>query len=383
MIHNRPLFNGSVGPQRIDGALLSSPKASLLGSLGLGGPRLDGEAKSRVSPTWQASGSAQAHLPILDVPRRVYSLDEAHAYCEQFLRERHEQLPVASRMLPTVMRPHVMALYAFARAADDFADERVFAGKRHFALEQWEHALFRTFHGEADHPIFVALRDTIERFDLPLLPFQELLVGCRMELSPQPFPTFSDLRTYCRYNSEPLGALILTLFGHRDARRQRCGAELSAALQLTSFLQDLGMDLVRGRVYVPMEDLVHFEVDQALISSLAGSNGATAWSDAPDEQRVAMQDLLRFQTARARALFERGRPLLALVGSELSFELALTYHSGLSLLDRIDSLGDALVQTRPTLSRAEQAKTLAKALGPRWQEVIGRSSAGWLGLDTL
>ena len=98
-------------------------------------------------------------VAILDEPRRSYTLDEAYAYCERMARTRHENVPVASRFLPEAMRPHVLAIYAFARAADDFADEPEFQGQRHSALENWEGELFRTFHGEADHPVFVALRE--------------------------------------------------------------------------------------------------------------------------------------------------------------------------------------------------------------------------------
>jgi squalene synthase HpnC len=260
------------------------------------------------------------------------------------------------------MRPHVLAIYAFSRVADDFADEPAYAGKRHFALDQWEHELFRTFHGEADHPIFVALRSTVESYDLPITPFAALLTGFRMDLLAAPYATFDELRTYCRYSSEPMGQIILRLFGYRDPALQSYANDFCTALQLATFLQDLGSDLDRGRIYVPGEDLRHFGITSEHLETLR--HGGRHLARLPRGWR----DLLRFQSARARALMERGRPLLDQVGADLGLELELTYHSGQAMLDKIDSQGEELLRSRPTLGRADRAKVLAKAVGKRWPQ---------------
>ena len=292
---------------------------------------------------------------VLKTPRRAYSLSEAYGYCERMVQTRHDSLPVASRYLPQIKRPHVFAVYAFARAADDFADEPEFQGQRQSALNDWEDELIRTFHGESDHPIFSALQSTIEQCDLPSTLFTDLLAGFRMDLAPRTFTSFEELRTYTRYVSEPLGELIVRVFGHKDPATLAFARDLSAGWQLVSFLQNLGRDLPRGRVYIPLEDLRHFGVlPEGIRTAPASAHllGASA---------RAWRDLLRFEVARARALLERGRPLLDQVGSELRFELLLTYYSGQLLLDRIESLSDDILRVRPTLARTDRARVLARA----------------------
>lgn len=316
--------------------------------------------------------SGRPYLPILDEPRRSYTLDEAYTYCRGLARTRYENVPVASRLLPETMRPHVLAVYAFIRAADDFADEPVYEGKRHFALDQWEHELFRTFHGEADHPIFVALRHTIEQCELPLPPFSELLTGFRLDLQPAPYVTFEQLRTYCRHRSETLGQIVLGMFGYRDPALLRFAADVCTALQLVTFLQDLGPDLDRGRIYIPREDLRHFGISEEQLKALQGG-GRRRLAASSTTTRV-WRDLVRFQSARARSLLERGRPLLDAITGDLSMELELAYLSGRAMLDKIDALGEGVLRVRPMLGGADRARVMARALGHRWpQWLAGRS----------
>ena len=292
---------------------------------------------------------------VLDTPRRAYSLSESYLYCERMVQTRHDSLPVASRYLPQSKRPHVFAVYAFARAADDFADEPEFQGRRQSALQDWEDALFRTFHGESDHPIFGALQNTVEQCNLPITLFQDLLAGFRMDLAPRTFTNFEELRTYTRYVSEPLGELIVRVFGHADPAQLAFARDLSTGWQLVSLMQNLGRDLPRGRVYIPLDDLRHFGVLPE------GTRTAPASAHLLGASARSWRDLLRFEVARARALLERGRPLLDQVDGELRFELLLTYYCGQALLDRIESLGDQILRGRPTLSRTDRARVLAKA----------------------
>lgn len=307
-----------------------------------------------------------ARSPILAAPRRAYSLSEAYALCEKLAHARHDGIPAASRFVPALKRPHLAAIYAFSRVATSFADDSQQKGQRHSALDQWEDELIRTFHGESDHPIFVALQNTVEACDLPITLFQDLLAGFRMDLAPRTFVSFEELRTYTRYVSEPLGELIVRVFGHSDPNALAFARDLSTGYQLVSFMQNLGRDLPRGRVYIPLEDLRHFGVLPE------GTRTAPASAHLLGASSRAWRDLLRFEVARARALLERGRPLLDLVGSELRFELLLTYYSGQQLLDRIESLGDAVLQGRPALSRTDRARVLAKAAARRVPELYFR-----------
>jgi len=321
-------------------------------------------ASVQVSATRRKEGLAA--LAILDAPRRHYSMEEAYAYCRRLLRARQESGLVMLQLLPEPQHPGVLAVHAFARAAADFAEAPAYEGKRHFALDQWEHELFRTFHGEADHPTFVALRDTVERFALPITPFTELLSGFRLDLRPAPYATFEELRTYCRHRSETLGQIVLRLFGYSEPSLLNYAADLCTALQLVAFLQDLGHDLGRGRVYIPVEDLHHFGISDGELALAVRQGGQRSAASSR-----AFRDLLRFQSARARALFERGRPLLDAVGDDLSLELGLTYHAAQALLDKIDAHGEAVLDRahRLVLGRGDRARVVAQTLGPRWRSL--------------
>ena len=200
------------------------------------------------------------------------------------------------------MRPHLVALYAFARSADDFADEPEYEGRRIEALDRWEEALRRCCHGEADHPVFVALADTIEKRDLPIPPLEDMLTAFRMDMEVRRYATFPALRGYTARSAEPVGRLLLALFGYRDPELVRYADEMSTALQLTNFWQDVAADAARDHIYLPAEDLHFFGVTEA------ERQGAEA-------RRSALRDLLRYEVARTRALYERGRPLLDKLGT--------------------------------------------------------------------
>lgn len=303
---------------------------------------------------------ARPALAVLDEPRRVSSPQEAYAYCEQLAQRRYENVPVASRFLPPDRRPHVFAIYAFARAANDFADEAYYASRRAEALEQWEHELNRAFHGEADHPIFVALQRTIDDRDLPITPFTDLMTAFRMDQATARYATFADLRRYCAFSAEPLGQLMLRIFGYTDPSLHSYAGEMCAGLQMANFLQDLGLDYNghRGRLYLPLEDLRHFGVTEQELRTATLT--------------PAYREMMRFQVARARAMLERGRPLIDRVGPDLSFELELTWHSGQAVLDKIEGVGYDVFRRRPILNKADRAMLLLRAAARRWPRALGR-----------
>ncbi|MBL8222939.1 MAG: squalene/phytoene synthase family protein, partial [Bryobacterales bacterium] len=156
-----------------------------------------------------------------------------------------------------------------------------------------------------------------------------------------------------------------------DVQRQRYAADMALSFQLTTFLQDLSLDLQRGRLYIPQEDLEHFDLKCEALQALLGAR-----EDSPSTRDAAtvrsFRELLRFQTARARSFYERGRPLLGRIENDLGIELSLTFQSGLALLDKIDALGDGLLRTRPTLGKAERARVAARALGTRMPRILRR-----------
>src|SRR5262249_4579072 len=170
---------------------------------------------------------------------------------------------------------------------DDFADEPIFAGRRAQELDRWEDHLLRCFHDEADDPVFIALGETVRKFDLPIAPFSDLLAAYRLDLVQRRYATCGALMAYVDRAARPIGRLVLYVFGARDAERLRLGDELATAMALTSFWQDTRRDLERDRIYVPQEDLRHFGVSEDDLRA--------------GRQSKALAALFRFQTARAHA----------------------------------------------------------------------------------
>jgi hydroxysqualene synthase len=291
-------------------------------------------------------------------PPRTLDVADCYRYCEAIARAHHENFPRASFLLPEALRPHVWALYAFVRSADDFADEPEYAGRRGAELDKWEDHLLRAFHGEADHPIFVALAKTVAERDLPITHFSDLLDAFRMDLRIRRYGTWADLNAYVARAAHPIGRLLLGVFGVRDAERLRFGDELAAALALTSFWQDLARDLDRDRIYVPQEDLRHFGLGDAELFAR--------------KQTPALAALVRYECARTRAVYERARPLLGLVPGRIALELGLFFHGGLRALARTEAnAGDAFAPRQP-LSTVDKARALAGAAQTRAAALFGR-----------
>jgi len=299
----------------------------------------------------EAATAARPSLPWLDPPPGPWSVEQAYRYCEEFARAHHENFPVASRFVPAALRRHVVALYAFIRAADDFADEPQYDGHRQQALQAWQEELQRCFHGEPRHPVFVALHDTIEKRGLPMPPFEDLLSAFRADLEVTRYATFSALRAYTARSAEPAGRLLLALFGYLNPELVRFADEIATAVQLTNYWQDVASDVARDHIYIPGEDLYFFGVSEAALRSL--------------RQSAAIRDLIRFEVARTRALFERGRPLLGKLGRDLKFELALIWLAGMAILDKIEEADFDVFTHRPVIGRRDKAKILARA-AKRW-----------------
>lgn len=279
-------------------------------------------------------------------------LDACYRYCEAMARARHHNFPVASRFVPRHLRKHIWAVYAFARAADDFADEPEFEGRRSVELDRWQQRLEDCFHGEQpSHPVFVALADTVRRFDLPITLFSSLLSGFRMDLDAKTFGSYQELRAYTSLAAQPVGELVLYLSGMRDPDLLRYAAELANALAEAKFWQDMAQDIGRGRIYIPADDLRYFGITRDRLDKLS--------------PEPAFEDLLHFLVARTRASFVRARPLVQNVGDDIAVEMAISWHGGMRILDKIDEKGGALLHSRPQLTQLDKALVVSKAWA--WQ----------------
>ena len=207
--------------------------------------------------------------------------------------------------------------------------------------------------------MFVALADTVDKFALPITEFTELLSGFRTDLERRRYATFDELLSYTRQAAEPVGRLLLYIGGYRAPELHAYAEDLSTALAIARLIQDVPSDWERGRVYLPAEDLRHFGVSETDIESRRVS--------------PAVGNLVRFEVARARSLFERARPLVDVIGADLAVELALTWHGGMRILDKIERTGKRLFAHRPRLNTADKALVLARAVAWRGETLPPRT----------
>ena len=255
------------------------------------------------------------------------------------------------------MRPHVAALYAFARTADDFADEgHRPAEERLRLLDDWENRLHACVEiGECDpaDKIFLAVGATIRARNLPVELFEDLLSAFRQDITTHRYETWDDVLEYCRRSANPVGRLVLRIGGFESRALDTSSDALCTALQLTNFWQDLAVDWRKGRLYVPLEDT---RACHALLQDLTDGHLSPAWQSAL--QRVAL---------RTRALFREGRLVCDGVPGRLRFELRLTWLGGSRVLDRLERSGFDVFAHRPSLGLADAPHLLAGAI--TWRAV--------------
>ena len=283
--------------------------------------------------------------------RAALDVAAAYAHCARIARTHYENFTVGSWLLPRRLRHDLAAVYAFARVADDIADEGADTGRLE-RLRAWEEKLLACARqpAAADDPVFVALGRTIAAHGLSVEPFRDLLEAFRRDAvgETRRFATWPDVLDYCRRSANPVGQLVLALFGHRDAARRERSDDICTALQLTNFWQDVAGDLDRGRVYLPEEDLERF----------SGSRDALA----ARRTNPAFRELLAFEIGRTRALFARGLPLADMVGRRLRHEVRIFARGGLAILGRIEAAGYDVFTRRPTLGRAELVRLVVRGL---------------------
>jgi len=277
-------------------------------------------------------------------------IDEAFAYCQNMARSHYENFPVASMVIPRERRPYVAAIYAFARTADDFADEGDLPPhERLRRLEEWGEQLRRCYEGETTGPIFVALGETASRTGLPREPLDALLQAFRMDVTTRRFIRFEDVLYYCRHSANPIGYLVLHLFGEVSGRTVPLSDAICTGLQLANFWQDLSVDWRKGRLYVPLEDLDRFGYTESELAQ-----------GIVDER---FRRMLAFEVERAREYLLNGIPLLDLVSSaRLRFELSLTIRGGLAILEAVRAIGYDVIHRRPSLSTMHKAGILLRTL---------------------
>jgi len=274
-------------------------------------------------------------------------LDAAYASCEQAARAHYENFPVASMLLPAPMRGHVAAVYAFARAADDFADEgERTSEQRIHLLDGWRQRLCRALSDDVQPPsasgepantpaIFQALASTIRQCDLPPVLLEDLLSAFKQDVMVHRYDNWEALFDYARRSANPVGRLVLRIAGHRAQDLDDWSDAICTALQFTNFWQDFEVDRARGRVYLPQSELARHGATEADLSG----------QDASAPTRRALQQAVD----RTRQLFASGRPLCDAVTGRLRYELRATWLGGIRILDRVEEQLGAADGSRPTL----------------------------------
>ena len=272
--------------------------------------------------------------------------------CALVAVDHYENFPVASRLVPARLRPAVVAIYRFARAADDLADEGdAPAAARLAALAAFDDAVDAIARGETPPaPPFPELADAIRRHRLPLAPLHDLVSAFRQDVTITRYPRFDDVLDYCRRSANPVGRLLLALYERESAANLAASDAICTGLQLTNFWQDVAGDWARGRIYVPLEDLSRFGVTEAQVG----------------EQRTdaRWRTLMAFETSRARALLQAGRPLVRALPARLGLELSAVIAGGMRILARIDAVDGDVFRRRPMLGPRDWVAVGFRALVP-------------------
>ena len=297
------------------------------------------------------------------MPDRPELLARAYAACEAMARAHYENFPVASRLLPRPMRPHIAAVYAYARVADDLADEGAAPPAERLAqLNAWQRRLHAavaversdTAPHEHEDLIVVALAHSIRLLDLPIALFDDLLSAFAQDTMTTRYASWDDVLDYCRRSANPVGRLVLRIAGYRDAALDQSSDALCTALQLTNFWQDFGRDWRAGRLYVPREVAAACGADEA---ELNGSALTAPW-------RAALGRCIA-ETARQ---FRAGRAVCDGVRGRLRYELRFTWLGGARTLERVERTGSALLTNRPTLGARDVPVLLWRAA--RWPALV-------------
>jgi squalene synthase HpnC len=264
----------------------------------------------------------------------------------------YENFPVASLLVPARYRSAVVAIYRFARAADDIADEGdAPAATRLASLDAFQRGLDAIERGEtpADAP-FAALAPEVRAHRLPIPLFRDLLSAFAQDVRVGRYETFDDVLDYCRRSANPVGRLLLAMYGVDDDAALAESDAICTALQLANFWQDVAIDWRHGRVYLPLEDLARFDVSPA---SIANRVCDARWTR-----------LMAFETARTRGLFVRGRPLASRMPWRLGLELRAVVAGGMRVLERIDAVRGDVFTRRPVLGRRDWALLALRLLAP-------------------
>lgn len=283
-------------------------------------------------------------------PPGGWSIEQSFGFCQDVARRDTHNFPVATWLMPASVRRYAAGLYAFARLADNWADEPRYRDQREALLDAWSTALDDCCAGRATHPVFIALRETIVTFDIPTVHLRTLLDALRRDLSVARYATREDLLDYCRRCANTAGRLALWLLGYRDEQAGRLSDAICTGHALVNFWQEIGEDWARGRIYIPREDLERFGCDPDSLDS--------------PYTRQNLANLIAAEIAWTREFFREGWPLCERIEGRLGLELRLIWWSGYQALKRLEA-------DRRFLLARPSSLTFGDKLAILWHTVMG------------
>lgn len=274
------------------------------------------------------------------------SLRKSRRYCRRLARTHYENFTVATWLVPGHLRQHMANVYSYCRWADDLGDEAGESAERLALLKWWEQELRECYAGRVRHPVFVALRETIDRFQIPIQPLLDLLVAFRQDQSVTRYDTRQQLLDYCRYSANPVGRLVLYLGQCCDAQRAAFSDAVCTGLQLANFCQDVARDWDIGRIYLPRAECARYRYDESMFARREASD--------------AFRQLLAAQVVEAEGWLRRGAPLVPLMPKSLRLAVALFVEGGLTILEAIRRQDYDVWSARPTVSKQQKLQLMAR-----------------------
>lgn len=275
-------------------------------------------------------------------------LEKSYDYCRQLTLSHYENFPVASWLIPKIKRKHIFAVYAFARIADDIADEGDESKEQkilHLNLYREE---FFSENNSENYPHFPAFWDTINKFNIPIVLFTDLIEAFIQDNEKSRYENFEELLCYCNKSANPVGRIILHLFNYKNEKMFQSSDNICTALQLTNFWQDISIDMKKERCYIPQDDLRKFNVSENKLKSLKFDSD--------------VRELIRFQIERTNNLFHAGEDLLNHLQGLLKLEIKLTILGGRRILKKIERMNYNTLTDRPKISLFDKLSLLFRLI---------------------
>ena len=280
--------------------------------------------------------------------QRIYTPAEALNYTRWLATHHYENFHVVSFLLPKRLHQDFYNVYAYCRWADDLGDEMGDRAESLRLLDWWRTELDAMYEGRATHPVFVALLDTVRKYGIPRQPFADLIQAFVQDQTVTRYRNWDEVFAYCRYSANPVGRLVLYLCGHSDEERQRLSDATCTALQLANFWQDVTVDLLKDRIYIPLDVMERhgYTVEELLAHRFT----------------PAFREVMRELVGKARGLFLEGAPLAARLDRRMALDIDLFSRGGMRVLRKIERQGYDVLAARPAISKAERVCLLLGSL---------------------